>query len=100
MFKTRRKVLKVAKIKDANYGCIDEGNYDGVSHQSVISQSSVSHQSVISQSSVSHQSVISQLYVMMCAMMCVMMWRLSARTRGPSDRSSTRSSAIAWRRRV
>ena len=28
---TRRKVLKVAKIKDANYGCKDEGNDDGVS---------------------------------------------------------------------
>ena len=29
--KTRRKVLKVAKMKDANYGCKDEGNDDGVS---------------------------------------------------------------------
>ena len=37
---TRRKVLKVAKIKDANYGCKDEGIDDEVSHQSsVISQS-------------------------------------------------------------
>ena len=26
---TRQKVLKVAKIKDANYGCKDEGNDDG-----------------------------------------------------------------------
>ena len=43
--RTRRKVLKVAKMKDANYGCKDEGNE--VSHQSVISQSSVSHPSVI-----------------------------------------------------
>ena len=34
--KTRRKVLKVAKMKDANYGCKDEGNDDGVSGQSVI----------------------------------------------------------------
>ena len=25
----RQKVLKVAKIKDANYGCKDEGNDDG-----------------------------------------------------------------------
>ena len=41
---TRRKVLKVAKIKDANYGCKDEGNDDGVSGQSVISKSSVSDQ--------------------------------------------------------
>ena len=24
--KTRQKVLKVAKMKDANYGCKDEGN--------------------------------------------------------------------------
>ena len=38
---TRRKVLKVAKIKDANYGCKDEGNDDGVSHQLVISQCDV-----------------------------------------------------------
>ena len=37
---TRRKVLKVAKIKDANYGCKDEGN-------EVISQSSVSQLSVV-----------------------------------------------------
>ena len=29
--KTRQKVLKVAKMKDANYGCKDEGNDDGVS---------------------------------------------------------------------
>ena len=35
---TRRKVLKVAKIKDANYGCKDEGNDD----ESVVSQSVVS----------------------------------------------------------
>ena len=56
--KTRRKVLKVAKMKDANYGCKDEGNDDGVSGQSVISQSVVS-QSVVSQLSVS-QSVVSQ----------------------------------------
>ena len=28
---TRRKVLKVAKMKDANYGRKDEGNDDGVS---------------------------------------------------------------------
>ena len=28
---TRQKVLKVAKIKDANYGCKDKGNDDGVS---------------------------------------------------------------------
>ena len=28
---TRRKVLKVAKMKDANYGCKDEVNDDGVS---------------------------------------------------------------------
>ena len=35
LIKTRRKVLKVAKIKDANYGCKDEGNDDGVSGQSV-----------------------------------------------------------------
>ena len=27
--KTRRKVLKVAKIKDAKYGCKGEGNDDG-----------------------------------------------------------------------
>ena len=27
--KTRRKVLKVAKIKDANYGCKDEGKDEG-----------------------------------------------------------------------
>ena len=26
---TRQKILKVAKIKDANYGCNDEGNDDG-----------------------------------------------------------------------
>ena len=26
---TRQKVLKVAKIKDVNYGCKDEGNDDG-----------------------------------------------------------------------
>ena len=26
---TRRKILKVAKIKDANYGCKDEGDDDG-----------------------------------------------------------------------
>ena len=38
--RTRRKVLKVAKIKDASYGCKDEGSDDGVSGQSVISQSS------------------------------------------------------------
>ena len=38
---TRRKVLKVAKIKDANYGCKNEGN-DGVSCQSVVSYLSVS----------------------------------------------------------
>ena len=30
---TRQKVLKVAKMKDANYGCKDEGNE--VNHQSV-----------------------------------------------------------------
>ena len=34
-------------MKDANYGCRDEGNDDGVSGQSVISQSVVS-QSVVS----------------------------------------------------
>ena len=26
--KTRQKVLKVAKIKDANYGCKDDGKHD------------------------------------------------------------------------
>ena len=31
---TSRKVLKVAQMKDANYGCKDEGNDDGVSSQS------------------------------------------------------------------
>ena len=36
-FETRKKVLKVAKIKDANYGCKDEGNE--VSCQSVSCQS-------------------------------------------------------------
>ena len=38
IIQTKRKVLKVAKIKDADYGCKDEGNDDGVSHQSVVSQ--------------------------------------------------------------
>ena len=33
-FTTRRKVLKVAKIKDANYGCKDEGN-ESVSQLSI-----------------------------------------------------------------
>ena len=36
--KTRRKVLKVVKLKDANYGCKYEGNDD----ESVVSQSVVS----------------------------------------------------------
>ena len=40
--KTRRKVLKVAKMTDANYGCKDEGNDDGISGQSVINKSVVS----------------------------------------------------------
>ena len=39
---TRRKVLKVAKITDANHGCKDEGNDDGVSCQSVSQLSEVS----------------------------------------------------------
>ena len=39
---TRRKVLKVVKMKDANYCCKDEGNDDGISGQSVISQSVIS----------------------------------------------------------
>ena len=43
LLKTRQKVLKVKKIKDANHGCKDEGNDDWVSHQSV-------SQSVICQS--------------------------------------------------
>ena len=50
--KTSRKVLKVAQVKNANYGCKDEGNDDGVSGQSVISQS-VASQSVFSKSVVS-----------------------------------------------
>ena len=50
---TRRKVLKVAKIKDANYGCKDEGNDDGVSHQSVVRV---------------------MVYVMVCMMVCVILW--------------------------
>ena len=44
---TRRKVLKVSKIKDANYGCKDEGNDDGVSCQSVLNQLLIVSQSVI-----------------------------------------------------
>ena len=35
--RTRRKVLKVTKIKDANYGCKYDGNDDGVSYLSVVS---------------------------------------------------------------
>ena len=34
-------------MKDANYGCKDEGNDDGVSGQSVISQSVVSQSEVM-----------------------------------------------------
>ena len=41
-------------MKDANYGCKDEGNDDGISGQSVISQSV--NQSSVYQLSVSHQS--------------------------------------------
>ena len=41
-------------MKDANYGCKDEGNDDGISGQSVISHQSISHQSI------SCQLVISQ----------------------------------------
>ena len=47
--KKRRKVLKVAIMKDANYGCKYEGNDDGVSCQSIsnsVVSESVSHQSV------------------------------------------------------
>ena len=47
VFYSNQEFLKVAKMKDANYGCKDEGNYDGVSGQSVISQSVLS-QSVVS----------------------------------------------------
>ena len=54
--KTRRKVLKVAKIKDANFGCKDEGN------------------EVISQSAVMCMMVCVMLCVMVCVMMCVMLF--------------------------